>query len=434
MQHVGALLRPSPPAAVRRRVLPPSALNGACFSGGGGPLAHGARPAWALRDRELRCAIGPVAWRSVAHAAADAKAGRPGGETGAEPPWRVGGRIASRCEERIFVRQPSPAKRGLAGESWRARKTRLGRRQAVDFRTEKGAAALMGGARRPVSEAGRRMQATSKEFQSPCGSRRSRQTACGTAAAALALTSSKPHGHPGFPAALRDLTHARHHLPLPQLRRPLARPGPPRRRHARPLQPVRCRFSLPRKGGRAGAGRPRLGGQAKGAAAQCRCGLPTRRPDGVRDGMLVNCRWQYGCAMAVNASNGEKIVGSPTGGVHGEAAMKCDLTGKVSLVTGAARGIGQAIADRLAANGSRVVYTDLDAVETRRSRRPQPRRPGPHWMSPGPTRSTPSSTKSSRNAAGSTSWSTTPASTRWPIASPSTSSRARNGTASSPST
>ena len=43
--------------------------------------------------------------------------------------------------------------------------------------------------------------------------------------------------------------------------------------------------------------------------------------------------------------------------------MKCDLTGKVSLVTGAARGIGQAIADRLAANGSRVVYTDIDTGE-----------------------------------------------------------------------
>ncbi|MSU78651.1 MAG: SDR family oxidoreductase [Gemmataceae bacterium] len=44
--------------------------------------------------------------------------------------------------------------------------------------------------------------------------------------------------------------------------------------------------------------------------------------------------------------------------------MKCDLTNKVSLVTGAARGIGQAIADRLAANGSRVVYTDLDLAAT----------------------------------------------------------------------
>src|ERR1017187_10954191 len=40
--------------------------------------------------------------------------------------------------------------------------------------------------------------------------------------------------------------------------------------------------------------------------------------------------------------------------------MQCNLTGKVSLVTGAARGIGQAIANRLAVNGSQVVFTDID--------------------------------------------------------------------------
>ncbi len=40
--------------------------------------------------------------------------------------------------------------------------------------------------------------------------------------------------------------------------------------------------------------------------------------------------------------------------------MQTDLSGQVALVTGAARGIGQAIAATLGANGARVVYADLD--------------------------------------------------------------------------
>jgi NAD(P)-dependent dehydrogenase (short-subunit alcohol dehydrogenase family) len=41
--------------------------------------------------------------------------------------------------------------------------------------------------------------------------------------------------------------------------------------------------------------------------------------------------------------------------------MKVELDGKVALVTGSAQGIGQAIADTLARQGARVVYSDLDA-------------------------------------------------------------------------
>jgi len=45
--------------------------------------------------------------------------------------------------------------------------------------------------------------------------------------------------------------------------------------------------------------------------------------------------------------------------------MKVDLAGKVAFVTGAARGIGEAIARAMAANGAAVVVADIDAVGAR---------------------------------------------------------------------
>jgi 3-oxoacyl-[acyl-carrier protein] reductase/2-deoxy-D-gluconate 3-dehydrogenase len=45
--------------------------------------------------------------------------------------------------------------------------------------------------------------------------------------------------------------------------------------------------------------------------------------------------------------------------------VQCDLSGKVAFVTGAAGAIGSAIAQRLAANGARVVIADIDAAGAR---------------------------------------------------------------------
>lgn len=52
--------------------------------------------------------------------------------------------------------------------------------------------------------------------------------------------------------------------------------------------------------------------------------------------------------------------------------MKVDLTGAVALVTGAAQGIGRAIADALAENGARVIYTDREQAKVDEAARAAP--------------------------------------------------------------
>ena len=47
--------------------------------------------------------------------------------------------------------------------------------------------------------------------------------------------------------------------------------------------------------------------------------------------------------------------------------IKVDMTGKTAIITGAARGIGKACAERLARCGAQVVLADIDGEEANRT-------------------------------------------------------------------
>ena len=111
--------------------------------------------------------------------------------------------------------------------------------------------------------------------------------------------------------------------------------------------------------------------------------------------------------------------------------MKVDLENRTALVTGAARNIGKAIADALAANGARVVYSDIDLAEVTAAARASSATAvhldvaDPAEVRDGHQRDRAAS------SGGSTSSSTMPASTPSSTACRSTSSRPRNGSGSS---
>ena len=111
--------------------------------------------------------------------------------------------------------------------------------------------------------------------------------------------------------------------------------------------------------------------------------------------------------------------------------MKTKLDGQVAIVTGAARGIGLAIARLLAARGAKVIVWDRDLAPLQKAAGFKPDAAEVVDVASYPSIEA-AFNKALKTSASSTSWSTTPASTV-PSSRPGN-TRWRTGTASSPST
>ena len=148
------------------------------------------------------------------------------------------------------------------------------------------------------------------------------------------------------------LLFADDHEPVPRARVPVR---PRRRRRARGAGP-RCRLRAPRRRLRS---RPNVASRRLGG--------------GQRGRSTVGATW----GEWVGHLTGE---GSCRQGKQALSPLARSSMPDTAVVTGAARGIGRAIATRLAREGWQVVVADLDAAELARRRRRarRPRRPGRH--------------------------------------------------------